>query len=626
MVPPLRAVTRPLKYLLLLPLGCSGAESPRVGGETGSAPPQPPAEKRGPDVGSVQQAPEAPASVVAMTTWMGCKVRSDGLAVTWGTLPSGATVTEETRSPSFRKPRAVPGTKGARSCALGRNHACVVLADGGVRCWGLNTMGQVGDQTIEDRVEAVAVAGLPPASAVAVGVEHSCAALRDGSVACWGDNRKAQLGIASEPETTAPLADIATGRHPPKPKYRGPVASLKPVTVPGLADVIRVAAFGSRTCAVRRDGGVLCWGADSHNPQPADAVPVLVEHLSDVADVALGDTHHCARLRDGTVRCWGSNHSGELGIGKTEETWHDASVPVPGLADVADIAVGGHHTCAVTKAKGELYCWGLRGNGQFGEVSDEPQFSPLKIAEVPPSLAVGAGPATTCAATRDGGLWCFGTAGLGQVPGVFDTKVAKPTDVSALVNAAVTEAHPFEVKRLAQAPDPACVAIATKLGYTRVRVQCRQVSEPLRVYRASMRGPDVPAGYRDQFTVLSEDGKEHRHGGGLEAFAAHLKAVGAYKLEELSSSDAVYLLRAMEAFPPGFGDDGFLDGRGGRVPKGFPKPGLERNPFTLTLVRSRSAGGGGGYSPPSWTAAILTGKRSYAFRWTLKDLGQAEAD
>ena len=54
------------------------------------------------------------------------------------------------------------------------------------------------------------------------------------------------------------------------------------------------------------------------------------------------------------------------------------------------------------------------------------------------------------------------------------------------------------------------------------------------------------------------------------------------------------------------------------------KPGLVMKPFTLTLLTSRVPGGGGGglgYAPPLWFAAILRGDPDYRFTWTLRDLG-----
>ena len=46
---------------------------------------------------------------------------------------------------------------GVSDIALGNNHTCAVLDTGGVRCWGLNTYGQLGDGTTTQRLSPVVV-------------------------------------------------------------------------------------------------------------------------------------------------------------------------------------------------------------------------------------------------------------------------------------------------------------------------------------------------------------------------------------------------------------------------------------------------------------------------------------
>src|SRR5207253_9476887 len=46
-------------------------------------------------------------------------------------------------------------------------------------------------------------------------------------------------------------------------------------------------------------------------------VPTSVPGLSSVAEIALGGVHTCARKTDGTLACWGQNGYGQLGDGTT---------------------------------------------------------------------------------------------------------------------------------------------------------------------------------------------------------------------------------------------------------------------------------------------------------------------
>jgi alpha-tubulin suppressor-like RCC1 family protein len=70
--------------------------------------------------------------------------------------------------------------------------------------------------------------------------------------------------------------------------------------------------------------------------------------------------HTCGLRRDGRVLCWGANGEGELGDG----TANDSALPVAvvQLPRAVDIAAGGIHTCAVDRA-GTVWCWGANGNG-----------------------------------------------------------------------------------------------------------------------------------------------------------------------------------------------------------------------------------------------------------------------
>jgi alpha-tubulin suppressor-like RCC1 family protein len=257
---------------------------------------------------------------------------------------------------------------GVTSIGMGSDHSCAVLGTGQLRCWGFNGTGQLGDGTTDGRVYPVAVsngAGTGPlrrVKAVAAGSGHTCALLRSGRVRCWGNNTDGQLGDGTRDDRLRPVA------------VRGPNG------IGQLEGVVEIDAGLQHTCARLGSGQVRCWGAGSNGALGYGGsvdrlVPVLVRSVSGpgrlggVTHVDVGDYHSCASLLSGEVRCWGENGNGELGDGTTQNRARPVQVrAVSGagaLREVADVAAGGSHSCALLTS-GQARCWGDADDGQLG--------------------------------------------------------------------------------------------------------------------------------------------------------------------------------------------------------------------------------------------------------------------
>ena len=117
-----------------------------------------------------------------------CAVLADGTVRCWGQLDCGPVVAASTSDSCTRvlAPVTVPGISTAIAVATGETHACALLADGTIRCWGGNFEGQLGDPTRADSPVPVGVPGIVDAVAVSSSREHTCALLADGEIRCWG--------------------------------------------------------------------------------------------------------------------------------------------------------------------------------------------------------------------------------------------------------------------------------------------------------------------------------------------------------------------------------------------------------------------------------------------------------
>jgi alpha-tubulin suppressor-like RCC1 family protein len=221
----------------------------------------------------------------------------------------------------------------ATAVSAGPSHACALLSDATVKCWGNNEAGQVGDGTRKRRLTAVAVQGLAGATGVSASRRMSCAALADGTARCWGGNELGELGDGTTTNRSAPVA------------------------VQGLTGVVAVSAGESSACALLADRTVACWGENSsgalgNGTRASSPTPVAVPGLTDVIAVSAHDRHPCALHANGTVSCWGwSGAPGSVDMG-------DVLTPtlVPSLTDAVSVIGGPHHACALT-ARGVPECW-----------------------------------------------------------------------------------------------------------------------------------------------------------------------------------------------------------------------------------------------------------------------------
>lgn len=175
-----------------------------------------------------------------------------------------------------------------------------------------------------------------PTNRLAIGHHHVCA-IFDGTIDCWGSDR--DEGLLNAPEGT----------------FR------------------QISADAWRTCAIRTDDQLKCWGKLG-----GELVRLPAWNFR---QVSAGD-HVCAILMDGEVSCWAGEHA------MRPEEWE---VPDEKFQTLS-ASIGGY-LCGIT-VEGEVECWGWQA---FDGATEYPSSGSYRdVDNTHPACAVKETGAVTC--------------------------------------------------------------------------------------------------------------------------------------------------------------------------------------------------------------------------------------
>ena len=284
--------------------------------------------------------------------------------------------------------------------SAGPTFAMALDRKGNVYTWGLNNVGQLGNNTTTGSNAPVRVSGglaytvyLGDVVQIAAGGDwvngtndFAVVLRKDGSVMTWGQNSNGQLGNKSYTSSLTPVRPVGIDGDTDK----------------GLQNVVQITAGGVSAGVVTTDRKAYTWGYNAQRQLGVDTsastvnVPTVVKtdastELSDVVEIAAGMQQMSARVIEDAsadpftkVYAWGNNSYGQLGLNKSDATYVYATRVVGGetkkdyLEDTVSLYAGGYHMGSV-QSDYSVWDWGYNINGQLGDGTTDRRKVPVKV-------------------------------------------------------------------------------------------------------------------------------------------------------------------------------------------------------------------------------------------------------
>jgi alpha-tubulin suppressor-like RCC1 family protein len=226
-----------------------------------------------------------------------------------------------------------------KEIVAGGNHTCAITTTNKVRCWGANASGQlgvgttsgtavnVGDDEKPSAYEVNLSGGIP--LQLSLGGHHTCALLDNGFLRCWGLNSSGQLGYNNTTSRSTPGNDLAPSTVPG--------SKVLQVTT-GDHHTCALLSTGGIKCWGANGYAQLGYGNRTNLSAPGTDLDLSG---STAYRVSAGLNHTCALLSTGAARCWGRNHGGQLGYSSTTPDLTAPSVgDIKVLSPTGTIAAG----------------------------------------------------------------------------------------------------------------------------------------------------------------------------------------------------------------------------------------------------------------------------------------------
>ena len=317
-------------------------------------------------------------------------LKPDGSAWSWGLNTSGQ-LGNNTTNNTFLPVSVVGGHSFTKifSCFY-VTHA--LKSDGSAWSWGYNQYGPIGDNSAFFRSSPVSVVGGHSFTKLCGGDLHTVGLRGDNTAWSWGYNYYGQLGDNTSADKSSPVSVV--GGH--------------------VFTDIQAGAF-QFTIGLRSDNTVWSWGNNSYgslgdNTTTKKATPTSVVGGHLFTKIATGQTTVLALKSDGSMWAWGNNY-----VGDGTAIMRSSPVSVLGNHSFVAMAGTGQNNFAI-KADGSMWGWG-NGSTYVGDLGGVVRLSPVSVVGNHSFISLFAARDNTqvYAIKTDGSIWSMGANTFGEL-------------------------------------------------------------------------------------------------------------------------------------------------------------------------------------------------------------------
>jgi len=357
-------------------------------------------------------------------------LKSDGTVWAWGQNNFGQLGQGNTANSDYPVQVKNPAGTGYLTNIVqikgGINHVVALSLDGTVYTWGLNSNGQLGNNTLINSTLPIKVEGLNNVRSIGAASGSSFAVMADGTVWGWGYNANGNLGDGTRVQRNTPFktlytnvvqieggvnfslalradgtvwaagrnyyGEIGSGGFATNVDYQNntPVQVRGPNNVGMLQNIVKIAAGHNDAMALDKDGYVYAWGYGNYGgngqgntnnygyPMQVKGGAQGTAYLQDIVDIGKLYPSNMAIDKDGNVYTWGYNANGNLGDGTTT----NRTLPVKIMSNINTLPMTDNtrgQTSFVLTSDGAIYAWGQNNQGQTGNGSNVNQLTPQEI-------------------------------------------------------------------------------------------------------------------------------------------------------------------------------------------------------------------------------------------------------